>query len=218
MNSFIKVIRYVVAVSFVLIGLSGLTVIGQGGAGAVLTILICAGLAYFIWPKDKTPKGPTYADQVDQILQSGQLTIETIDNPGFKLKRGEVCLFDQDTSLYLHKRTGTIGGHGISGRIKLAKGIYYRVGVGKIGAPKDWRIEDNGRLVITNKRMLFIGDLKTLSATHTQILDTQISNDGSEMLIKRDKGPDWRFAFGQVAPVERMAGAISYLKGYAQEE
>jgi hypothetical protein len=223
-KAFVKLIRWLFVAFFSINAIAAIAMLLTAPELMTVSIVMLAVsllMIYLFWPKSAKvakAKALTYFDQIDEIIRSGSVGIQGIESPGFKLKRGEVCLFDHDSSLYLHKRTGVIGGHGITAKVKLAKGIYYRIGGGQIGAAKDWVLDDNGRLVITTNRLLFIGDLKTLSATHTTILDTQISNDGTEMLIKRDSGPDWRFAFGSPPDINRMAGAIAYLKGLVKEE
>src|SRR5690606_9498538 len=75
------------------------------------------------------------------------------------LKRGEtlhVVLPSIQWCEYRKVRTGRVSGHGVTGRIRIAKGIYYRYGTGQIDAETmdQLSVIDNGSLYFTNKGLL----------------------------------------------------------------
>lgn len=203
-----NIIRWFVAILF------GLSAISLLLAGELVGVVIAAVITYFLIPKKGKPSSD-YLDRIVNLAALGTVSAEDID-AGIKLMKGEIAFVKQPATLYLYKKTGTLGGHGLTARFRLAKGVYYRAGAGQLGMAKDWRPEDNGEVVITNKRILMLGSNKTFSATHSKVLDAQISGDGTELFIKRDAGPDWRFSFGEpVEPIENMAVGLGYLQGGA---
>ena len=50
-----------------------------------------------------------------------------------------------------------------SGRIKIAKGIYYRAGAGQVARGKSWQQDQVGELHFTTERLIFNGSNKNMS-------------------------------------------------------
>jgi hypothetical protein len=87
--------------------------------------------------------------------------IPAIDSE-ISLRRGEalyVVLRNIQWCEYRKVRTGRVSGHGVTGRIRLAKGLYYRYGTGQMKAETmdQLSVIDSGDLYFTNKGVLFRG-------------------------------------------------------------
>lgn len=87
-----------------------------------------------------------------------------------------------DWKEYRKVRTGNVAGHGIMGRVKIAKGINYRYGVGKVGAESVDKLKtiDSGDLYVTDKRIIFRGSQGNKSLPLNKILAVNPTTSGIE--------------------------------------
>ncbi len=120
---------------------------------------------------------------------------ETPDvNVPIKLKRGEVCHFFTPME-HFEERTVTrrVRYGGPAASIRIAKGIYWRMG--DIGVS---RVTENvlaplgqGTLYLTSSRLLFDGDRKSTSIPLSKVINFQLYTDGVK--IEKDSGKDQVF-------------------------
>jgi hypothetical protein len=123
------------------------------------------------------------------------------------LQRGEVCHWCSPASLH-EQRTVTrrIGYSGPTTRIRIAKGIYWRMG--NLGVSRTTeevlKLLDQGALYVTSKRLLFDGASKTTNVTLKRIINFTLYSDG--LRIEKDSGKDQVYQFNNTDP--ELLGAI----------
>ena len=126
----------------------------------------------------------------------------------FKMKRGEQYIGSAFSTLYLWKNNGNVGAHGVTARVKIMKGVYYRVGAGQMGMQKSWVADQGGELHFTTDRIIFNGDNKNYSTPWHKVIGFTITSDGMEITIDRETGADWVFRLDAPMSVEEMATVI----------
>lgn len=89
---------------------------------------------------------------------------------------------------YRKVRTGKVAGHGIMGRVKIAKGVYYRYGAGQVGAQSVDQLKtiDTGDLYVTNKRIILRGGQGNKNLPFNKIIAINPGTSGIE--IEKDTG------------------------------
>ena len=97
------------------------------------------------------------------------------------LSKGEVAYWSEPASLLEARVTGrryVNGSRGVS--LRLAKGVSYRFGnhPGHVVSEKTFLPISSGQLIITNKRILFNGDLKSFDLRLNKILGLNFADDG----------------------------------------
>ena len=95
------------------------------------------------------------------------------------LRKKEVAHYQTFAELYEERvKKEYVGGHsGFS--IRIAKGVYWRVG-GFKGRPIERTIItqiDQGKLVVTNKRLVFSGERKSFSVPFSRLIDLELFKD-----------------------------------------
>jgi len=159
--------------------------------------------------KNKTPKvaTATYADQIQQVTDP--VFQDRTDAP-FRLKKNEEYIGSQSATLCLYKNDGRIGGHGITARVKIMKGVYYRVGTGRMAMGKSWQADQHGTLHFTTDRIVFDGDNKNFSVRWDKVIGFGFNGheDGCQIKVDRETGADWVFILDQQLPVEQMATVV----------
>ncbi len=83
----------------------------------------------------------------------------------------------------LEPRAVRTGGYGGSS-VRLAKGLYFRVGGFKAESHEELRNIDQGTLTLTNKRIVFSGNKKTINVNLKKVISINPYNDG--ISIRRD--------------------------------
>lgn len=119
-------------------------------------------------------------------LVNGEMPI--VDSP-LMLERGETCHAKSHAKAY-EPRTRTVkaGYHGPSARIRIAKGLSYNLASYKVSREVETynHLIGSGWLVVTNKRMIFVGDVKSVNIALGKIVDWTFFSDGIE--IQRASG------------------------------
>lgn len=160
--------------------------------------------------KDKKEPELPKERYIDKVLKITSVDIDDADCP-FKLKRNEEYIGSVGATLYLYKSDGNIAGAGITARIKIVKGIYFRAGAGKMVANKSWQPDQHGTLHITSDRIIFNGDNKNVNTRWNKVIEFTFDHDDGEQLeIGRESGPDWIFALDEALSPEQMAAALHY--------
>lgn len=122
------------------------------------------------------------------------------------LKRGEVCHASAAASHHEYRTvTKAIRYAGPMARVRIMKGLYYRVGqVSFDRVTQDYlKLLDVGTLYLTNKRLFFDGGQKNTSIPLSNVIDFTMFSDGIQ--IQKDSGKDQFFQcpFGDSLVVER---------------
>ncbi len=110
-------------------------------------------------------------------------------DPGIKLYRGEVCYATREVEWRELRRVTTgISYAGPTARIRMAKGIYWRMGHlrGMRHSSEMLMPVDAGTLYVTTKRLIFMGRLGNKTIRLNRILTFEPYSDGIE--IKKDAG------------------------------
>ena len=112
-------------------------------------------------------------------IQNGNLPTATI--PNLILQKGEIAHWKEYASILENKiirRRYEGGSRGVS--IRIAKGLSYRVGAhrGQIVSDTALIPVSSGELVLTNKRVIFRGDTKSLNLKLDKILNLEFYSDG----------------------------------------
>ena len=120
------------------------------------------------------------------IIENGELKIVQVP---INLQRNEQCYFATWVD-WLENRTVTkrINYGGPTARIKIMKGVYYRLG--SIGVQRitseEVHLIDSGQLYLTNKRIIFVGGKKNSNIPLNKILSINPYSDGVE--VEKDSG------------------------------
>jgi hypothetical protein len=121
-------------------------------------------------------------------IENGEMDETPVD---IILQKNEKCFFASVATLCENRTiTKSVGYAGPTFRLKIAKGLYYRVG--NFATKRDTedvmtRI-DNGVLYITNKRILFVGK-QNKPIKYSQIIDLKLYTDGIEIFKDSGKSP-----------------------------
>lgn len=142
--------------------------------------------------------------QVLQRILSGELPIVPADQAGIVLKRGEVCHYITPAQQFEERVTSTARvHHGATARIKICRGVTYRVGAtqGKAIAKTGMVQIDAGRLVLTNQRYIFDGQKKNLSVLFSKLVSFEPFADGIELNAENKKTQQYKVHDGEMAAI-----------------
>lgn len=117
------------------------------------------------------------------------------------LEKGEVCHGAAQVQAFEPRtRTVRVGYHGPAAHIRLAKGISYNVASYSVGKETETytHLVGSGWLVITNKRLIFSGNAKSMSVALSKIVDWTFFTDAVE--IKRATGKPITFVNAVAMP------------------
>ena len=149
-----------------------------------------------------------------------ETSIPTVEGANIKLQRGEILhavIPDVDWREARVVRTGNVSGVGLTGRVKLAKGIYLRGGTGNISYESEqiFKVIDSGDFFMTNKRWFLMGETSTKKIMLSKILTFSGNLGETEgLIIKRETGKDVLIEIPEFAP-EHYATALAI---FNQEE
>ncbi|MGY6561503.1 MAG: hypothetical protein ACXITV_05310 [Luteibaculaceae bacterium] len=133
-----------------------------------------------------------YFDYLKRLWQIENGELPTV-NTTFRLQRGEVCYFNSyGTKWFEYRRiTKRLNYAGPTARIKLAKGIYYRAGsLGvKPTTSDELTLIDQGAFLVTNKRVIFVGELGNKQILFKSILQINTYNNGIDIQKSTGRSP-----------------------------
>ena len=107
------------------------------------------------------------------------------------LQKGEQCFFNGYVDLYGNRKiTTSVSYGGPTFRMKIMKGVYYRAGNLGINRQTEDQLTliDNGKLYITNKRILFSGK-QNKTIKYNQIIDLTPYTDAVVIIKDSGKSP-----------------------------
>ena len=123
-------------------------------------------------------------------IQQGELSEIAVD---ISLPRAERCFGVRHGVDWYETRRATrrVSYGGPTARIKIMKGVYYRVGSMGVQTKSqdEWRRLDSGTLYLTNKRLLFLGTSLNKTIRLSQIVAHVAYLDGIEILKGAGKNP-----------------------------
>lgn len=106
--------------------------------------------------------------------------MKPIASANLVLKSGEQCFWNGSATLYtMHKHTHYVGASG-GASFRVARGLWLRSGSFR-GAPvttQKMESDGAGSLYLTNKRLLFVGNTKSVEIPFTKIASTEPYSDG----------------------------------------
>ena len=115
---------------------------------------------------------------------------------GIKLYKKEKCYYVAPANWYVRKkRTKRLRYSGPTARIKLARGIYWRMG--DLGlqtvSQEEWEKVDEGEFFVTSHRLIFKGQKENTMIRLNRILDFELYENGVEIQKGRGKNPFFAF-------------------------
>ena len=127
------------------------------------------------------------------VIENGEPTaIETNIN----LLKNEKCYFKTQIEWHEKRRvTQRIDYHGPVARIRIMKGVYYRIGsiTPHVTASDEWRQIDKGDLYLTNTRIIFMGSGKDSAIRLNKVLSFSPFSNGVEIDKETGKNPFLKF-------------------------
>lgn len=138
----------------------------------ILLVLGAIAVVYFVGQSNRRKhmeRQQLEQAKLDAYTKAIGVALERFERDGIpevkcdiSLKRGEtlhVVLPAIQWCEYRKVRTGRVAGHGVTGRIRITKGVYYRYGTGQIKSETmdQLAVIDTGTLYFTNKGLLFRG-------------------------------------------------------------
>lgn len=137
--------------------------------------------------------------------------LPTLDNPGIILQKNEIAHWGEPVNLLEEKvisRQYVGGSSGVS--VRICKGVSYRVGAqrGQLVTQTGILPVSSGPLVVTNKRVVFSGDRKSLASKLENLIDINVFSDGMQLSFSNKSKP-YRFQFVNKAHVEIMSLVLS---------
>jgi len=124
--------------------------------------------------------------KLNWLIEHGELPVKQVS---INLPTNEYCYYSTDIEwLETRKVTNRVNYHGPTLRVKIAKGLYYRAG--SIAPQRitsdELQVIDQGTVYITNKRVVFTGELNNKSILISKILSITPYTDG--VGIEKDSG------------------------------
>jgi hypothetical protein len=141
--------------------------------------------------------------RINWRIENEELPVKDID---ITLKKGEKCYYSQQIEWFeLRKVTQRVDYSGLNYRIKIAKGLSYRIGSIKPQriTSDEYKLIDSGTLYVTNKRLIFDGGLKNTNIPFSKILSIVPYSDA--VGIEKDSGK---------SPVFKVYGDANLLTRY----
>jgi len=112
---------------------------------------------------------------------------------GIQLKKSEKCHHVASVNL-VETKTRTRREGGVSGRsVRIARGVSYRI-PGVRGRPVQYtydQVTDEGKLYITNSRIIFIGSKKTVTYSNIRVLIVKYFTNAIEIKKDNQQKPKW---------------------------
>jgi len=131
------------------------------------------------------------------------------------LQGSECCHYESHAEWHEHRTVTTRFGYsGPSLRIRIAKGLYWNLGQMGVKRHQEEILKkiDEGRLYLTNKRVIFVGQTRSTSIKLAEIINMQPFSDGVEIQKSRGRSPTFVTGASAEFPVMILARLISELR------
>ena len=109
--------------------------------------------------------------------------------PGIHLQPKEICHYQSEAVWYeTNKDTSKLETSKLEGRIRVPRGIFWRSDNEDLShiAATDWKLIDNGEILLTNKRLIYMGKMGRMVVLLENIIGLIPYNDA--VFVKRKKG------------------------------
>ncbi|MDW9479006.1 hypothetical protein GOB57_10000 [Sinorhizobium meliloti] len=165
--------------------------------GIVLVVLVVIGVSVEQKKQQETrERSERYNAMISnerQALLSGpdRMTLTPLDpfDHGYRPVANEnLIAVQENASLMELKSSGSYRAAGTTISIPIVKGVRYRVGSGRITSEKSWQVTATGRLLVTDKAVVFESPQKNERMTWGQIADAELMLDGFR-IAKRTGSP-----------------------------
>ena len=145
-------------------------------------------------------------------LKEGEISIgmENVGEVPIILKKNEKIELLLPNITLLEPRRVTTGGYG-GPTVRVAKGLYFRVGAFRAQSHEEIKEVDRGLLVLTNKRLVFLGDKRTSSIDLRKIVAVEPYRDGISVASERRKHPQYFIGVDQME-LNVTVGERSYVE------
>jgi hypothetical protein len=150
-------------------------------------------------------------------IQVGNLP--SISVRGLVLQKDEIAHWSEPASIYeerVMQRRYEGGSQGVS--VRVAKRVTVRVGGhrGHIVTDKAVVPVSSGALIITNKRIIFLGDTKSFTIRLDKLLECQVLDDSGRVRLTDDKGKAREVTLRQNENTEVVKAIMSYAINHAR--
>jgi len=149
------------------------------------------------WIRDT---GKTVRENTLSNIEKGNLPILT-DTDSLQLQKGEVLHFSEPVAFFEPRSIRNYGG----GSFRVAKGV--RIHMGQSESHLEWRKIDGGDLYLTNKRLVYVGSLRTVSTDLPKVVSATAEKDGLQISRANKQKPE----FYSVSDPEKWELAINKL-------
>lgn len=123
--------------------------------------------------------------------------LEAIDPP-ILLHKHEKCFFHtRSQALEMRERTTRVDFAGPTARLKIAPGVFFRLGSIKLNRAKESYTHSfgSGTLCVTSKRVFWVGPQKTISFPLSSIVDYESYTDG--IMLQKSRGKPITFIYDE---------------------
>ncbi len=149
--------------------------------------------------------------EIDNIKAKGSTSVES--TAPFKLKKGEKYIAGVEAVLGTYKRDGNFQYGAMTARIKIAKGVHFRLGQGRVGMSKSWMYDQPGTLHLTTDRLIFNGVNKNTTLKWDKVIKVSCTDDGQQIYIDKESGSDLSFNLDSIIPESQFATAVAFQTG-----
>ncbi|MCV9965112.1 hypothetical protein OIU34_24835 [Pararhizobium sp. BT-229] len=165
--------------------------------GGILVFVMVVGVqAELKKQKEQKEKAEQYNSLINferQALLSApdRMTLQPLDPGDYRYRpvgKENLIAIQENASAFELKSSGNYRTSGASISIPIVKGVRYRVGAGRIASEKSWQVTATGRLLITDKAVVFESPEKNDRITWGQIADVELMVDGFR-IAKRTGSP-----------------------------
>lgn len=141
---------------------------------------------HFGLPPDRIPANRAQLERYRLLYRLEREPLPVVTVPGLVLRRGEAPHWVEPGELLEERVINRRYEGGSSGfSIRIAKGVSYRVGGhrGRIVTETGLVPVSRGELVLTNRRIVFKGDQKSVAAEWTKVIDVTLYVDGLKFSV-----------------------------------
>ncbi|MHB0756902.1 hypothetical protein [Polaribacter sp. M15] len=128
------------------------------------------------------------------LIENGEIPV--YNNPPINIQKSESLYFMTSVNWKEQRRvTKRVNYGGVTARVKIAKGVYYRMGSFSAKTVSDdvWQVIDNGTIYLTNKRLIFMGSRGNKTIRINKILNIAPYRNGIDIQKETGKSPFLEF-------------------------